>query len=224
MRVHPCSRAAENRVRAFNPTTNFPISRALGCALASKTAPAPAIVRTNLANSLVELSESQHANEGFLSKPILITANGTIISGFRDWQVALIDLATTIDCFEYPLSDEEALQFILMHHRPRRFWNSFSRIQLALELEPYFQAKASANRSHGGKYKGSANLPRAEHIDMRQEVARLTDVGGICGRSRTMGSVNTKEIFSGHEQSFAVIQRLRTHRYQRFRAVTYGNV
>ncbi len=132
----------------------------------------------NLANSLVELTELKHASGRSLAQPILITANGTIISGFRDWQAALSDPSATVDCFEYPLSDEEALQFILIHHRPRRFWNSFSRIRLALELEPYFQAKASANQSHGGKYKGSANLPKAACIEARQEIARLAGVGG----------------------------------------------
>ena len=131
----------------------------------------------NLANSLVELTELKHAGGRSLAQPILITTNGTIISGFRDWQAALSDPSATVDCIEYSLSDEEALQFILIHHRPRRFWNSFIRIRLALELEPYFRAKAVANQSHGGKFKGSANLPKAECMEARREVARLAGVG-----------------------------------------------
>ncbi len=109
--------------------------------------------------------------------PILITANGTVISGFREWEAALHDQCAAIECIEYCLSDDEALQFVLTNQRPRRFWNSFSRIRLALELDPYFQAKASANQSLGGKYKGSANLPEAARIEVRQEIARLAGVG-----------------------------------------------
>jgi hypothetical protein len=137
----------------------------------------PAIARLNLASSLLELEQPKPANGVSGTVPILITANGTIISGFRDWQAALHDQCAAIECIEYCLSDDEALQFVLTNQRPRRFWNSFSRIRLALELDPYFQAKASANQSLGGKYKGSANLPEAARIEIRQEIARLAGVG-----------------------------------------------
>jgi hypothetical protein len=66
-----------------------------------------------------------------------------------------------INCIEYPLSEEEALQFIVSHHRPQRGWNAFMRICLALSLKSDFQQRAFNNMSTGGKYKGSINLPKA---------------------------------------------------------------
>jgi hypothetical protein len=136
-----------------------------------------AVARLNLANSLVEFAKAKSTHGLSTCGPILVTANCTVISGFRDWQAALSDPTATVDCIEYSLSDEEALQFILIHHRPRRFWNSFIRIRLALELEPYFRAKAVANQSHGGRVKGWANLPKAECLEARREVAGLAGVG-----------------------------------------------
>ena len=55
---------------------------------------------------------------------------------------------------------------------------------MALEQEPYFQSKALANQIAGGKYKGLANLPKAQHIDVREKIA---DLAGVC--SRTVGNV-----------------------------------
>jgi hypothetical protein len=110
-------------------------------------------------------------------EPILITTHGIILAGFGRWRSAIFDGKHEINCIEYPLSEEETLQFILAHHQSRRGWNDFVRIRLALTLEPHFQQKALGNMSVGGKYKGSANLPEAQRIDVRQEIARAAGVG-----------------------------------------------
>jgi hypothetical protein len=55
---------------------------------------------------------------------------------------------------------------------------------LALEQEPYFQSKALANQIAGGKHKGLANLPKAQHIDVRRKTADLAGVS-----PRTVGNV-----------------------------------
>jgi len=65
-------------------------------------------------------------------------------------------------------------------------WNAFIRIRLALTLEPSLQQKALDNMRAGGKYKGSANLPEAQHIDVRQEIARAAGVG-----ARNVSNVRT---------------------------------
>jgi len=91
-----------------------------------------------------------------------------------------------IHCIEYSLSEEESLQFIISHHQPRRGWNAFIRIRLALKLEPYFQQRALDNMRAGGKYKGLANLPEAQQIDVRQEIARVAGVG-----ARNVSNVRT---------------------------------
>src|ERR1035441_7068476 len=50
------------------------------------------------------------------------------------WALALavFDGRHEINCIEYPLSEDEALQFILTHHQTRCGWNAFVRIRLAL--------------------------------------------------------------------------------------------
>ena len=119
-------------------------------------------------------------------EPILITTNGTILVGFGRWRLAMLEGREEINCIEYPLGDDEALQFIISHHQPRQGWNAFIRIRLALSLEPYFQKRALDNMRTGGKYKGSANLPEDQHIDVRQEIARESRVG-----DRTVSNVKT---------------------------------
>jgi ParB-like chromosome segregation protein Spo0J len=146
----------------------------------------PAVLRLNLASPLVGTPGGGTLEKQSVVEPILITTNSTIISGFSSWQSALRAGCTRVQCIEYSLSDEDALRFILLRNRPQRSWNSFSRIRLALELEPHFQAKATANQIHGGKYKGSANLPKAGHVEARREVARLAGVG-----ARSVTSVKT---------------------------------
>jgi hypothetical protein len=118
-----------------------------------------------------------------VSEPILITTNGTILAGFGSWRSAVLDRRQEINCIEYPLSEDQSLQFILIHHQTRRGWNDFVRIRLALTLEPNLQQKAFDNMRAGGKFKGLANLPEAQHIDVRQEVARGLDLPD--GSSRT---------------------------------------
>jgi hypothetical protein len=112
-----------------------------------------------------------------VTEPILITTNGTILAGIGGWRSAVFDGRHEINCIEYPLSEDESLQFIIRHHQPQRGWNAFIRIRLALTLEPYFQQRALDNMRAGGKYKGSANLPEAQRIDVRQEIARAAGVG-----------------------------------------------
>lgn len=140
--------------------------------------PHPALVRLNLLGSIVEINEENRSLAQSPRSPILTTTSGTILCGFIEWQAAVRDRCDHVNCIEYGLTDDEAIQFILMRRQPQREWNAFNRIRLALELEPYFQSKALTNQRAGGKYKGWANLPKAEHLDVRQEIARVAGVGG----------------------------------------------
>ena len=117
---------------------------------------------------------------------ILVTTNGTILAGFGQWKLALLEHRSQVQCIEYQLGEDESLHFILSRHQPSRGWNLFVRIRLALTLAPYLQQKALENMRAGGKYKGSANLPKAEHIDVRQAIARVAGVG-----SRNVSNVKT---------------------------------
>ena len=112
-----------------------------------------------------------------MPEPVLITTNGTILAGFGSWRLAVFERRHEIHCIEYPLSEDESLQFILTHHQTRCGWNAFVRICLALTLETSLQQRALDNMRAGGKYKGSANLPDVQRIDARHEIARAAGVG-----------------------------------------------
>jgi hypothetical protein len=112
-----------------------------------------------------------------VTEPILITTNGTILAGFGRWQLAVFDGRHRISCIEYALNEDDSLQFILTHHQTRHGWNAFVRIRLALTLEPSLQQRALDNMRAGGKYKGWANSPNVQRIDVRQEVANAAAVG-----------------------------------------------
>ena len=127
-----------------------------------------------------EFNNAARLTNQSVTEPILITTNGTILAGFGRWRLALFEGKREINCIEYPLSEDESLQFILTHHQSRRGWNDFVRIRLALTLEPSLQQRALDNMRAGGKYKGLANLPEAQHIDVRQEIARAA---GVCARN-----------------------------------------
>jgi hypothetical protein len=124
-----------------------------------------------------EFNEAAGLTNQSLPVPILITTNGTILAGIGKWRSAVFDGQQELNCIEYSLSHEEALKFILAHHGIRRGWNPYVRICLALTLEVSFQEKARDNMRAGGKHKGLANLPKAEHINVRDEIARAAGVG-----------------------------------------------
>ena len=124
-----------------------------------------------------EFNDAARLKNQSIPDPILITTNGTILAGFGRWWLAVFDRRHEISCIEYPLGENDSLQFILTHHQTRRGWNAFVRICLALTLEPYFQQRALDNMRAGGKYKGWANLPDLQRIEVRQEVANAAAVG-----------------------------------------------
>jgi hypothetical protein len=109
-----------------------------------------------------------------------------VISGVREWHAAVSENRKAVSCVEYELNDDHAIQLILTLQQSRGTWNSFTRIQLALQQEPYLQAKAHANQVAGGKDKGLANLPAAMQIDVRQEIAYLAGA-----RPRNVSKVKT---------------------------------
>jgi len=129
------------------------------------------------------LNRELHGKAQDAHEPILITQAGITLGGFAEWHAAVCAGQPEINCTEFALNDDEALQLIISSHRPKA-WNDFIRTELALEQEPCFQSKALANQIAGGKHKGLANLPEAQHIDVREKIANLA---GVC--SRTVGNV-----------------------------------
>jgi len=133
-----------------------------------------------------EFNDAARRKNPSVPEPILITTNGTILAGFGRWRLAVFECRHEIHCIEYLLSEDESLRFILTHHQTRCGWNAFVRIHLALTLEPNLQQRALDNMRAGGKYKGWANLPDVQRIDVRQEIARVAAVG-----ARNVSNVKT---------------------------------
>jgi hypothetical protein len=110
----------------------------------------------------------------------------TILAGFGRWRLAVAQGTHEVQCIEIPISEEESLRFILNRHKPRPGWNAFVRIRAALTEEPYLQQRALENMRAGGRQKGSANLPEAQHINVRQQIADDAGVG-----TRNVSNVKT---------------------------------
>jgi len=150
----------------------------------------PALEELGWTGVIDEFNDAARLKDQSVPEPILITTNGTILAGFGRWRSAVFDgrheincieyPLHEINCMEYPLGDDEALQFIISHHQPQRAWNAFIRIRLALKLQLSFQQRARDNMRAGGKCKGSANLPEAQHIDVLEEIA---NIAAVCPRN-----------------------------------------
>ena len=124
-----------------------------------------------------EFNEATQQTNAFVPEPILITTDGTILAGFGRWQLAVFEGRREIFCIECALDEDDSLQFILTHHQIRRGWNDFVRIRLALTMKSSLREKALENMRVGGKYKGLANLPEVECIDVSQAIANIAGVG-----------------------------------------------
>ena len=145
----------------------------------------PALQELDCMDAADELNEAERIKH-HATTPILITRDGIILAGFGRWRFALLHAEREIPCVEYPLEEEDSLQFILAHHKPQRGWNAFVRTRLALTLEPYFQRRALKNMQDGGRSKRSAKLPTLQHVDVRRQIAEIAGVG-----ARNISNVKT---------------------------------
>lgn len=136
----------------------------------------PALLELDGLDGVDRVNEVDRASH-HATTPILVSSQGTILSGFGRWRSALLHGEPEVQCIEYELGQEDALQFILTNHNSQRGWNAFIRTCLALTLEPHFQRGARDNMRDGGKYKGSADLPTHQHIDVRRQIAEIAGVG-----------------------------------------------
>jgi hypothetical protein len=77
----------------------------------------------------------------------------------------------TLTCLQLNMTEEEALLWLIRKHHRSTIINDFSRILLALELEPWFKVRARSSQQVGGQRKASSNLTQAEKLDVRSEIA-----------------------------------------------------
>jgi len=163
--------------QSFNPTA---MSRLVGHPVVRSPEQLrlhPAMKELGWTGVIDELNAAARLKDHSLPEQVLITTNGSILAGFGRWRLAMLEGRHEINCIEYPLGEDEALQFILTHHQTRCGWDDFVRIRLALILEPTLQQSALDNMRAGGKYKGSTNLSEADRIDVREEIARRSGTG-----------------------------------------------
>ena len=165
--------------RSLNPTTTSRLEGRPVLRVPGQLRLHPALEALGWSGALDEFNDAARLKDQSVLMPVLVTTNGTILAGFGPWRAAVFDGKHEIDCIEYPIREDESLRFTLAYHQTRCGWNAFVRIRLALALETNLQQKALDNMCAGGRYKGSANLPEAQHIDVREEIARIA---GVCPR------------------------------------------
>jgi hypothetical protein len=138
--------------------------------------PHPSYVRHRLAVAAWRLSLLAELGEDAFQQPLVITRDLTIVDGYARWQLAKLQGRSTLPCLEYGLSEAQALQWLLQRHRRSNGMNDFSRIVLAVDIEPLFKERARLHQRAGGEKKGSSNLTEAEKVDVRSEIAAAAGV------------------------------------------------
>jgi hypothetical protein len=138
--------------------------------------PHPSYARHRCSVSAAQLSALAALGDRAFREPIVITRDRRIIDGHARWRLARLQGLATILCIEHDLAEEEALRWLIQSHRPSRGLNSYSRVLLALDLEPCLQERARANQQAGGQSKGSSHLTEAHRMDVRSEIASIAGV------------------------------------------------
>lgn len=138
--------------------------------------PHPSYVRHQLSVSAPQLSALAALGSLAFREPIVIVRDLTIIDGYARFQLARHEGRQTLPCLEYDLTEEDALRWLIQSHRPSWSLNAFSRVLLALDLEPFLQEAARTNQRIGGQHKGSSNLTEAQKVDVRSQLATAAGV------------------------------------------------
>jgi hypothetical protein len=138
--------------------------------------PHPSYVKHQLLVSASQLSALAALGSLAFREPIVVIRNLTIIDGYARFQLARHQGRQTLLCLEYDLTEEDALRWLIQSHRPSWGLNAFSRVLLALDLEPFLQEAARANQRIGGQRKGLSNLTEAQKVDVRSQLAEAAGV------------------------------------------------
>jgi hypothetical protein len=152
---------------------------AVPCMVMRKTddlKPHPSLLKQNLSPTNERLLALEKLGEAIFEQPLLITQENLIVDGYARWRIARQQQRETMLCQVCQLTEQEALQRILQSQRRPEWLNAFSRVQLALDLEPWFREKARANQSAGGKNKVSSKLTEDRRLDCRKQIATLAGV------------------------------------------------
>jgi hypothetical protein len=175
--------------------------------------PHPSYAKHGLTVPASKLSALRERGELAFAEFVTITRDRTIIDGYARWELAKQLRRPILHCVEYELSEAEALQWLLEKHRRSDGLNAFSRIMLALDLEPDLTEKARANKQVGGQQKGWSNLTKAEQVHVRSKIAKAAAVstGNVTKVKQLLESVvpEIREALYGHEVSIHWAWKLR---------------
>jgi len=142
----------------------------------SELRPHPSYARHNLSVQAFKLAALAELGDLAFQYPLIITRNRLIVDGYGRWELAKRKDRLTLPCVEYELPEQQALKWLIQTHRTSQGLSDFIRIELGLDLEPYFQEKAALNQQAGGRGKGLSKLTAAERVNSRREVARVAHV------------------------------------------------
>ncbi len=138
--------------------------------------PHPSLLKQNLQPTAERILALERVGGSIFEQPLLITDENLIVDGYARWLIAKRTQRSTILCQPCQLTEQEALQRILQTHRRPEWLSSFSRVQLALELESWFRAQARANQSSGGKEKVLSKLTEDRRLNCRKQIAQAAGV------------------------------------------------
>ena len=138
--------------------------------------PHPSYARHRLSVDASKLSALADRGDRAFCEPITITRDRIVIDGYARWELAKHTGRRMLECFEYELSSDDALEELIRTHCASRGLTDFVRIELAFDLEPHFQEKALRHQQAGGQGKGLSKLTKAQRLDTRREVARVAGV------------------------------------------------
>lgn len=136
----------------------------------------PSYARHGLTVSADRLSAIRARGELAFLEPIITTRDRLIVDGYARWELAKELKRPILQCVEYDLSETDALTLLLQRHLRSKGLNDYSRIVLALDLEPELSEKARRNRQIGGQQKGWSNLTKVEIVHVRSEIAKAAAV------------------------------------------------
>ena len=136
----------------------------------------PSYVRNGLTVSTSQLSALVTLGDQAFLDAVVTTRERFVIDGYALLELARQQGLLTLLCIELDLNETEGLQWLLWKSRQSNVLNAFSRILLALDLQPALREKARSDRRAFRQNKDLSKLTETEGVDVRSDVAREAGV------------------------------------------------
>ena len=174
--------------------------------LVGELRPHPSYVRHQLTVSIAKMSALADQGDGAFREPLIITRDHIVIDGYARLELARRQGRLTLSCIEYDLTEDDALHWLLHRLRRSNGSNDFSRILMALDLEPLLREKARSNQQTGGHNKGSSKLTEAARLDVRREIARIAgvSVGNVTKVKQLMATAHSDIVKALRERELSI--------------------